>query len=891
MLKNLSLSIRGKFFFIIGLTLFCFILMLSSLSYTAYRLGVYQDAENEFNELFEQNLAIRKSKEWFLESLNEQEHSFFQTGINKAHQNCISVFEQNIILLQKLINNPVVKAANLESNLIFLKENITEHKEIFKKFSDKLKIKGNDNFGLTGGLNAVAHRLIDNKEDNKMAFNYALQLREVERSYIILQDEAFLQRFEEIYTKFRKKVEDSTSNVQKYILDDFELYRKNFLELAEINRDIGQNHSQGIRKEMIDLMQNFEIKIKSIQNIIEKRKENVIAEQFTSVFVIFGIVLIVLIFIILKFAASIIRPLVRLRRYIDRLSKGELPENQIILQNEDELYKINSSLNNLIGGLKKTTQFAIAIGENKFETQFKPLSSKDDLGNSLLDMRDSLLKAAEEEKLRKQDDEKRNWTTLGIARFGDILRQNYQNITELSYSIINNLVKYLSANQGGLFWYNDDNEDEAYLELLASHAYNRRKFIKKRVDIGEGLIGMCAMEKETTFMTNLPNDYIKITSGLGDSNPRSLLIVPLLIEGQVLGIIEIASFEKLQKYEIDFVEKIAENIASTLLATKINQRTNHLLEQSKQQSEAMAAQEEEMRQNLEELQTTQEESARREAEMRDILDGIETAFITASLNEQGLFTDLNNDFLRAVGMKRNELIGSEYSAFLIKKGKTYDDYHRIWDKILKGETFNETFNLKNEEKEIWLSETYIPVFDNNENLRKVIIISNEISESKQQEVEIQNLLQNTKKKEEQFAVQEQIMQKGLTKLDASKKEIKEKEKQIDTMLKAIDKTVLRCEYNKDGSIISANNNFANLFAINLEETKRCNIRNFVPDEERSFFEEIWQKITNSGEFFSSKNQRWICKDKIEELNITYTAIKNKNGEIEKILFIGNNCIN
>ncbi|HKL37891.1 MAG TPA: GAF domain-containing protein [Bacteroidales bacterium] len=349
--------------------------------------------------------------------------------------------------------------------------------------------------------------------------------------------------------------------------------------------------------------------------------------QMTSIFnkferfiMILGIALILISSIIaLILTRTTVRPINRVKGILNSMCLGVLPNQKLKVRN-DEIGDMSSALNDLIDSFRKFTSFAKEIGKGNYNVRFEPLSEQDDLGNALLEMRDNLKKAAEEDEKRQTEDEQRNWASQGIARFSELLRENNDNLEELSYQIIQNLVKYTNANQGGLFLLNHEDEDQSLIELKAAYAYSRRKYLDKHIEPGVGLVGRAVQEGETIYMTEIPDNYITISSGLGDANPRSLLIVPLKTNDEVHGVIEMASFETFQPYQIEFVERVAENIASTLSTVKINIRTNELLEKSQQQAEEMKAQEEEMRQNMEELKATQEESSRREKELKDKLD-------------------------------------------------------------------------------------------------------------------------------------------------------------------------------------------------------------------------------------------------------------------------------
>jgi GAF domain-containing protein len=262
-----------------------------------------------------------------------------------------------------------------------------------------------------------------------------------------------------------------------------------------------------------------------------------------------------------------------------------------------------------VEGLRKTTDFANEIGKGNLEAEFTALSDKDVLGNALITMRDSLKTIAEEDK-------KRNWVTGGLATFGDILRKNNSDVKLLSESIVTSLVKYLGANQGGMFVITQEG-DEQYLDLTAAYAWDRKRIRTTRLYINEGLAGQAVLEKEAIYLTDVPQDYIAISSGLGDANPSAILIMPLIINNEVMGVLELASFKEFEQYQIDFVAKIGESIAATLATAKINETTRRLLDESRIAAEEKRAAEEELLQNQEELQATQEEMQRTLNELRE----------------------------------------------------------------------------------------------------------------------------------------------------------------------------------------------------------------------------------------------------------------------------------
>ncbi len=373
-----------------------------------------------------------------------------------------------------------------------------------------------------------------------------------------------------------------------------------------------------INAKLILLIEFYNTKVDQTRN-----RNDALYMKTLRVAVTFSILFIILAIVISYFTIrNLIKPINFIKNTLISMSKGILPNNKI-KESNDEIGEMSGALNSLVQGLKDISDFATEIGKGNFNSSFTPLSDKDTLGNSLIMMREELIMASLEDEKRKKEDSQRNWATQGIAKFSEILRLNTDNLGELSYNVISNLVNYLDANQGGMFIITESNGNET-LELTACYAYNRKKFLDKKIEKGEGLVGRCFQEKETIYMSEIPKDYIKITSGLGEENPRSLLLVPLTSNDETYGVIELASFAELEVFQIEFVEKIATSIASTISTVKINIQTNKLLSQSRLQAEEKSSQEEEMRQNMEELRATQEQSARREQQLLKEVEMLKT---------------------------------------------------------------------------------------------------------------------------------------------------------------------------------------------------------------------------------------------------------------------------
>jgi len=332
-------------------------------------------------------------------------------------------------------------------------------------------------------------------------------------------------------------------------------------------------------------------------------------ERFSNLVLFASVGFVILVIVLIFLLYSVTKPVLQVTDVLKKLELGEIDDIEPLeIYSHNELGEMAKSTNNLVKGLHSLANFASQVGKGNYKAEYVKLSANDKLGSLLLDMRNSLANAQIQNQKNKYSDERRNWINTGLAIFAELLRSESSNVSEFSYKIISELIKYIKANQGAILIINDEDKSDVHLQLMATYAFERRKYSEKKIEIGESLVGQCVLEKEIIYLTDLPEEYTQITSGLGKSTPRNIMIVPLIFNEEVQGVIEIASFGILDKYEKAFIEKVSEAIAATFATIKINQRTTKLLEDSNFQAEQMLAQEEEMRQNMEQIREQQEET-------------------------------------------------------------------------------------------------------------------------------------------------------------------------------------------------------------------------------------------------------------------------------------------
>jgi HAMP domain-containing protein/signal transduction histidine kinase/DNA-binding response OmpR family regulator len=192
-----------------------------------------------------------------------------------------------------------------------------------------------------------------------------------------------------------------------------------------------------------------------------------------------------------------------------------------------------------------------------------------------------------------------DWLKTNLAKFSRML-QGQKDLNTVGRLILSELAPVVGAQQA-VFYILDGSKETAQLILLASYA-DRGLGIGKQLRLGEGLVGQCALEKQKIHFTSAPPEYVRIASGLGEASPRSIIVLPVVFEGQVKGVLELASFERFNSTHQAFLDQLTESIGIVLNTIEANMRTEDLLKQSQSLANELQSRQEELQNTNQELQ-------------------------------------------------------------------------------------------------------------------------------------------------------------------------------------------------------------------------------------------------------------------------------------------------
>lgn len=551
--------------------------------------------------------------------------NFIESGDNSQQ----SIFEEKFTKLEKYINDLHATIDDVEKSkkIEYLIDRAGEYKEHFKKvveyktkrddlFQNVLNVKGPEIEKNLTAIMASAH----NNNNGTAVFNagtarYHLLLgRLYSVKYLESDDEKAINQVKQEFSELDKWLKllqgASGSNSYNEALNasfrDSESYLNSFVQIvsATENRNLEENNMDQIGPEISKIAEEIKQSITVEQNAFGPRIKRNNDRSMLEMLAFLLLALILAIIISIGINRMVVIPVTTVTNTFKEVSEGEANlDARLNVNSQDELGDMSRYFNRFMEKLRGI------ISENR----------------------------------------KQSWLKTGEAELSEKIRGE-QDITSLANNIITYVAKYLNAQVGAIYL----KTEAGTMKMIGSYAYNRHKNLSNEIKLGEGLVGQAALEKQTIVITNVPDGYVKISSGVGEALPRNILVSPCLYNSEVKCIIEIGSFDEFTDVQMEFVEKIGESIATSVHSGEARTRMKELLDKTIEQSEELQTQQEELRQTNEELE--EQTKALKESEARLQAQQEELRVVNSELEERSKkLEEQRNDIF----IKNQDLINAQ----------------------------------------------------------------------------------------------------------------------------------------------------------------------------------------------------------------------------------------
>jgi len=648
--------------------------------------------------------------------------SYFFNVIEQG-QYLVNIAGKNRTLSQLIVIDAQKVAEGNENMKTVLREHITEHARILRALRD-------------GGTITVDRQEVTIKD--KADAEILPTIKRVEKLWKTYQDSASVVVAEPIKVTIRANNEKQ-SRIQLDIdiekLVDIDAEEKQITNSRVIS---AINYLRSKSSEMLLLNEQL---VREYLNILDKKRQN--ADLIILILTLLNVGAIVGAFFVIK--DVVLKPLNLIAYAAEEIAQG-VSSKPIAYEFNNEVGSVIKAINKMVGNLENATAFIQDIGRGNLQAQYRGIKQtdleKESLAGALLDMRERMINVAESERNRE-------WSNRGLTKFVEILRQNNDDLKKLAYNVLVELIQYVGVAQGGIYIVDEESEEQMYAELAAAYAFNKQKFLNLKIYPHEGVIGQVLIDKETIYLDDVPENYADITSGLGGAKPRSVLVVPLKLNEKLVGIIELASFKTFEKYQIEFIERLSNNIASTISNVKINERTRLLLEEQKRITEQIREQEEKTKNSILQLESAQAEMRKSEATLKAQSFAIASTLIEADYDMEGRLINANEQFLAKLKYKINEIKGKNHRIFLDTQSSYSEEYLKFWDNLRAGKTqTGEYKRIAKDGSEIWIRATYVPIATKKDDedgytrdFYKVICLAFDITEEKKRELDYQGQIE------------------------------------------------------------------------------------------------------------------------------------------------------
>ncbi|NMM47053.1 GAF domain-containing protein [Marinigracilibium pacificum] len=530
-------SIQAKVFaYVFGFFLVV-LLLIFLLLFNQAKVGHLSKIESDFrNVAYNVEIAAHAQSKFMIDGRKEEKFLTSRQSddikIAMEHLKMASETLDQIVTLNQIDNQELIK------NALILKKSVNTYRSNLKELVKKIFYRGFKDHGLEGTMRDYVHPLQKLDDPNEQIF--ALSLRRHEKDFMLRKDLKYVDKILQTAEEFRQYIKQS--NDDQFIIDQktdiINKYVVNFNNIVEIEKEIGLTEDEAIRGTLSKARQSFTPVLDVIEKEL-KRIEND-TQKFSQIVIVSSIAFCILFTFLLgyQFSRVITKPIKKLNRLIKEYHIGEeIPDSKFeSLYKEDEMGSLVKSFRNMY------------------------LSVEDSLHASI--------KAQQELKVFATEIENKNRYSEYLNKLINSINGNYNNT-------LREVVEVSGAQLGAIYSLSDNKE---FMEMVACYAFSRKKYTSKEFTRGEGMVGAAWLEKEPIYRTEIPQNYMNITSGLGETKPSYLIIVPLIHEDEVVGILELAFLISPQKLIENLLVEFGNRLASEMHLSALQKEKTRTLE-------------------------------------------------------------------------------------------------------------------------------------------------------------------------------------------------------------------------------------------------------------------------------------------------------------------------
>lgn len=497
-----------------------------------------------------------------------------------------------------------------------------------------------------------------------------------------------------------------------------------------------------------------------------------------------------------------------------------------------------------------------ALKASKTAFEVPPLTHP--LAHKLTELREALVSRAlsESEQLK---------TIQGLAEFSDIVKES-RSIEELSQKTIRLLCRLLEAHAGAIFI-----REEDFYEIRGTYAYDLEQVASRRFRVGEGFAGQAALEKRLLVVHPVPPSYLRLRSGLGETTPHTLLLMPLVFQNTAYGIVELAALQHFPPFATSFLEKISEHIGAAVANFISQAHLQALLSREQTLRSSLEQKQEELLRSMTLLEEAQQKILASQEQLASQLLAIRSAALVAEIDLQGHIRYANQPFLELLGQTEQSILGQPFSQWLAAESDRL-----AFARLLENPTVWQTsLALAHPSgKALWLQVTMAPLRTSAD--QGLILIAFDITRQKEQEAQLRQMLEDT-------IAQEERLREANRRLEASRAELQKIHTELEGQIAAIGNAAIVAETDLQGRIIRVNELFLQMYGYTLEEILGQNHRllksGHQPDE---VFEEMWRTISK-GQVWRGEVRNRAKDGRYYWVLLTITPVLSPEGKVLKYI--------